>query len=78
MQSTAETERALNLYRKLANGSTLGTNDWFEGRFSTIRCLQKLNRSNEADKFLATMQAMVPNASTVWKQRMVGASVIKP
>ncbi len=78
MQSTVETERALNLYRKLANGSALGTNDWFEARFSTIRCLQKLNRSSEADKFLATMQAMVPNASTVWQQRMVGASVIKP
>jgi hypothetical protein len=77
-QSTAEIERALNLYRKLANSSALGTNDWFEARFSTLRCLRKLNRSGEADKFLATMQAMVPNPSSVWQQRMVGASIIKP
>jgi hypothetical protein len=77
-QSSSEIERALTLYRQLGNGSGMGTDDWFEARFSSIRCLRKLNRSGEADEVLSTMQVMVPNPSSVWQMRMAGASVIKP
>ncbi len=77
-QSSTEIERALILYRQLGNGSTPGTDEWFEARFSAIRCLRKLNRSAEADEVLSTMQVMVPNPSSVWQMRMAGASVIKP
>lgn len=70
IQSPTEIQRALGLYRQLANGSKIGSDLWFEARLGAIRSLQRLGRNSETDELTATLKALVPTPPTKWKGRI--------
>jgi hypothetical protein len=68
--AAAEMEKGLSTYRRIANGSKIGSDSWFEVKLGAIRLLERLGRSGEADELLKTIRALVPHPNFPWDIRL--------
>jgi hypothetical protein len=66
----ARSEKALALYRQLATGSSVGSEVWFESRWSSVRCLRRQGKLVEADQLVSLVHAMIADIPKKWEQRL--------
>jgi len=60
-ERTAQWEEALRAWRKVTDGVKAGTVHWFESRYHTALCLQKLGKTNKACTIIRMTSVLHPD-----------------
>lgn len=66
----AERQRAVELFRVLANGFPAGSDAWWEARARTVQTYRLSGNSKAADDLSSLLRATYPNISRDWKERL--------
>ena len=64
-----ELEEALGIYRKLASGARIGSEDWMQARYHSALCLLWMGKKEDAKQTADVILLTHPPQNQIWQQR---------